>query len=545
MLGAGRGTLVGICIHRSPALLMALLGIQKSGAGYMPLDPDFPAERKRFMLADSGARIVITAGNAAHDITAGALLTVLDVEQDSDFPDTLPTENPSRAPAPGDIAYVIYTSGSTGRPKGVAVTHGCLTNFLHAMRQEPGLSAADVLAAVTTISFDIAALELYLPLMVGARIELVSRQTASNGRSLARLLAASEATVLQATPATWRMLLDAGWQGQKGLRALCGGETLPRDLADDLLGRVDELWNLYGPTETTVWSTGGRVARGTAPVSIGRPIRNTQVHILDAAGAPVPIGTAGEICIGGDGVAACYHNRPALTAERFVADPFSTRPGARLYRTGDLGRWDADGNLYHLGRIDTQVKIRGFRIEPAEIEAVLRLHEAVRDAVVLAMQAPAGDQRLVAYIVYRNGQDLTATDIRKYLRRNVPEFMIPSIFVALDQLPLTPNGKTDRGALPDPFKSALRAEARRDPPAPGTETMMAQIWQSILAVPHIDAQDNFFEIGGHSLAALRVAQQVESRTGYRMDPRALFFNSLRQVAALVRSGAKEAGAKRR
>jgi amino acid adenylation domain-containing protein len=544
-LGAGPGTLVGICIHRSPALLAALLGVQKSGAGYVPLDPDFPAERKRFMLSDSGARIVVTAGNAADDIAGRHQAAVLDLDSSSDFPEDLPEENPSRAAAADDIAYVIYTSGSTGRPKGVAVPHAALMNFLRAMQEKPGLLATDVLAAVTTISFDIAALELYLPLMAGARIELVSRQTASNGRSLARVLAASQSTVLQATPATWRMLLDAGWQGQKRLRALCGGEPLPRDLAEALLGRVAELWNLYGPTETTVWSTVARVPRGAEAISIGRPIRNTQIHILDQFGAPVPIGTAGEICIGGNGVAAGYHLRAALTAERFVPDPFSNVPGARMYRTGDLGRFGSDGNLYHLGRIDSQVKIRGFRIEPAEIEAVLRHHEAVQDAVVLAMQAAAGDQRLVAYIVYRNGEDLTATDVRKYLRAKLPEFMIPSIFVALDSLPLSPNGKIDRAALPDPFKTARRTLSRRDPPAPGMETMMAEIWQSILSVQQIDAQDNFFEIGGHSLASLRVAQQVENRTGYRMDPRALFFNSLRQVAALVGAGAGTADARHR
>jgi hypothetical protein len=247
----------------------------------------------------------------------------------------------------------------------------------------------------------------------------------------------------------------------------------------------------------------------------------------------VPIGNVGEICIGGAGVAAGYHARPALTAERFSPDRFSGQSGARLYRTGDLGRWGPDGKLYHLGRLDHQVKIRGFRIEPGEIETALRGHPAVRQAVVVAHEAQPGDQRLVAYIVYRDGEALTAGDVRRYLRRQVPDFMIPSVVVALESVPLTPNGKVDRAALPDPFRTALRAVPSYDAPATDIERMMAEIWQSFLAAGRIAAGDNFFELGGHSLLALRVAQAVEQRTGFRMDPRALFFHNLRQVAAMV------------
>ena len=383
-LGIGPGSLVGLLLPRSAALLTALIGIQKSGGAYVPLDPSFPAERLAYMLADSGAKVLVTAGDIAGqtELPDGVAILNLDTLLEASSPD-----NPVGGACPTDTAYVIYTSGSTGRPKGVAVSHAAMMNFLWSMRQRPGLSASDIMAAVTTISFDIAVLELYLPLLVGARVELVSRETATDGVGLAHLIETSGATTLQATPATWRLLVEAGWRGNPSFRALCGGEPLPRDLADAILERVGELWNLYGPTETTVWSTLDRVERDDAPISIGRPIANTAIHILDRAGEQVPIGIAGEIYIGGLGVAKGYYRRPSLTAERFVPDRFSERPGARLYRTGDLGRRGVDGKIYHLGRLDHQVKIRGFRIELGEIEARLLEHPAVREAVVTAGEA--------------------------------------------------------------------------------------------------------------------------------------------------------------
>ncbi len=529
-LGVGRGILVAVCVPRSPAMLAALLGIQKSGGAYVPLDPDYPRQRLEYMLADSGVSVLITAGEATEKLEIPNGVQTLDLDTLSDVGST---ENPNCVVGPQDTAYVIYTSGSTGKPKGVAVPHGALLNFLCSMRDSPGLTAEDVLAAVTTVSFDIAALELYLPLMVGARVELVSRATAANGPALAQLLVASSTSVLQATPSSWRMLLEAGWGGGPRFRALSGGEPLPRDLADALLARVETLWNLYGPTETTIWSTLDRVESGAAAISIGRPIANTQVHILDRAGEAMPIGVAGEICIGGAGVATGYLGRPGLTAERFIPDSVSEQLGARLYRTGDLGCWDADGKLRHLGRLDHQVKIRGFRIELGEIETLLRGHEAVREAVVLAREAQPGDQRLVAYLVYRDGEDLTPSDVRRYLREQLPDFMIPSIVMALQSLPLTPNGKVDRNALPEPFRTAPRAAVGFIAPAPGAEQMIAEIWESVLAVGRVSAEDNFFELGGHSLLSLRVAQAVEQRIGYRMDPRTLFFHTLRQIAAAL------------
>ena len=539
--GVGPGELVGVCMDRSPALLVALLAVQKSGGAYVPLDPAFPAERLAFMLQDSGARVLLTSGDAASAIEPPAGVCCIDPVALATTLAALDGRDLDPHGSADDPAYVIYTSGSTGRPKGVTVPHGALANFLGSMRREPGLRADDVLAAVTTISFDIAGLELYLPLICGARIELVSRDTASDGAALAEHLNACGATVLQATPATWRLLLEAGWRPARPLRAFCGGEPLPRELAEALLAHAHEVWNLYGPTETTIWSTLERVRHSPEPVSIGKPIANTQVYVLDGQGEPVPIGVPGELWIGGAGVALGYHRRPELSAERFVPDRFSARPGARLYRSGDLARWDAQGRLHHLGRLDHQVKIRGFRIELGEIEASLSAHPAVRQAVVMGREAGPADLRLVAYIVFQPGEDLTASDVRRHLRRNLPDYMIPSLVVAVDEIALTPNGKVDRAALPDPFKNAVQAKRSFVEPAPGAEQLMAGIWREILQVERVGAEDNFFDLGGHSLLSLRVAAAVHKQLGWRMDARTLFFQDLRQVVAIAAAGQGGAG----
>jgi acyl-CoA synthetase (AMP-forming)/AMP-acid ligase II len=331
------------------------------------------------------------------------------------------------------------------------------------------------------------------------------------------------------------MLLEVEWSGGKTFRALCGGEALSRTLADGILERVGELWNMYGPTETTVWSTLEQIGRNAEAISIGRPIANTQVHILDLGGQPVPIGAVGEICIGGDGVANGYHRRPALTAERFVPDIEAGPAGRRMYRTGDRGRWSGDGKLYHLGRMDNQVKIRGFRIELSEIEAVFGAHAEVRQVVVVVREAQADDARLVAFVTYHEGQDLTTGDVKRKLRLQLPEYMVPSIVVPLTSMPLTPNGKVDRAALPNPFDNAVRAVPSHEPPATATERIIADIWKTVLKVEQIGAEDNFFELGGYSLLSLRVAKMVKKRTGHAMDPRTLFFHNLRQVAALLES----------
>lgn len=528
--GAGPGARVGICMERSPAMLVALLAVQKAGGIYVPIEPGLPPQRIAHMILDSGLGTLLVGGPAAKALDVPDGVVVIDAERFS-APDA-PALADNRAPRarPADAAYIIYTSGSTGKPKGVRVSHGALTNFLLSMQREPGLRKGDVLAAVTTISFDIAGLELYLPLLCGARIELVPSTVAADARALADLLDARQITVMQATPATWRMLVESGWRGGPQLRALCGGEALPSDLAVALLERVGELWNLYGPTETTIWSTAARIGKGEAAINIGRPIANTQVYILDGL-SPAPIGAIGEICIGGAGVALGYEGRDDLTAERFVADPFSTEPGARMYRTGDLGRWGADGRLYHLGRMDHQVKIRGFRVETGEIEAVLDEHSAVRQSVVATWVAGPGDVRLVAYVVSAANETLTVADARRHLRERLPDYMIPAIVVPMNELPRTANGKLDRNALPDPFAHAARPAAF-EPPASGTEADIAELWSRLLKLDKVGAEDNFFDLGGDSLLALRFAAEFERKSGIRIDPRNLFFHKLRDLAAL-------------
>jgi amino acid adenylation domain-containing protein len=501
-------------------LVVALLGVQKSGGTYVPLDPDFPTERLEYMLTDSGARVLITDGEATAALHVASDVRIIDLGIEADRLSCLSDTNLTEGAGPKDAAYVIYTSGSTGRPKGVVVPHEALVNFLWSMKDRPGLYDGDVLAAVTTISFDIAALELYLPLLVGARIELVSRAAAADGEALAAQLNSSGATILQATPATWRLLVETGWRGAPGFRALCGGESLSRPLADAILERVAELWNLYGPTETTVWSTLERIEAGSEAITVGRPIANTQVYVLDQAGQPVPVGVSGEIFIGGVGVALGYHDRPELTCERFIDDPFSRVSGARLYRTGDLGRWGADGRLHHLGRLDLQVKIRGFRIELGEIESVLCQHPQVREAVVVSASRTPDEARLVAYVV-ANSPVPMVDKLREHLKRSVPDYMLPAGFVFLEKLPLTNNGKVDRNALPAPDAVQLASDVFYELDTE-TERKVAKIFSDVLNVSNVGAQHNFFDMGGHSLLATQVISRLRECCGIELPVRALF-----------------------
>jgi acyl-coenzyme A synthetase/AMP-(fatty) acid ligase/acyl carrier protein len=395
------------------------------------------------------------------------------------------------------------------------------------MARAPGLGADDALVAVTTISFDIAGLELYLPLMVGAKVVLASRDAAGDGALLAELIASSGATVMQATPATWRLLLASGWAGKSGLKVLCGGEALPLDLAAELLPRVGSLWNVYGPTETTIWSTvepvtaaAGAGSGGSAPV--GRPIANTGVYLLDRNLQPVPAGVAGELYIGGAGVARGYLGRPDLTAERFVPDPFGGGRGARLYRTGDVARHLRDGRAVYLGRTDFQVKVRGYRIELGEIEAALARHPAVAQSVVAVREETPGNPQIAAYYVAAEGQAASVGSLRAALREELPDYMIPALFVALPALPLTPNGKVDRKALPAP--GGGRPELGREYVAPEGEVQekLAAIWKQVLRVERVGADDNFFELGGHSLMATQVLSRVQETFGVELPLRSMF-----------------------
>ncbi len=395
-MGAGPDVMVGISLERSTEMVVALLAIQKTGATYVPLDPAFPAERLAFMAADAALPIVVTQ-RSLRSVLPPHQARVVEVDGDAEAIGRHPATRLPAAGRPDGLAYVLYTSGSTGKPKGVQVPVSAVVNFLWSVRSEPGLSAADRVVAVTTLSFDIAVLELWLPLVVGARIVLASREVAADGARLRRLVEEAGVTLMQATPTTWRLLLAAGWKGSPGFRAICGGEALPADLAEELVASAT-VWNMYGPTETTVWSTLYRLPRPVGPVLIGRPLANTQLHVLDRRGDHVPVGVPGELYIGGDGVTRGYLNRPELTAERFIPDPFRLEPGARLYRTGDTVRLRSSGDLEFLGRGDGQVKLRGFRIELGEIEAALARCPGVGAAVVLLREDRPGDPRLVGYV---------------------------------------------------------------------------------------------------------------------------------------------------
>ncbi|WP_072620080.1 non-ribosomal peptide synthetase [Spirulina major] len=403
-LGVQPDTLIGIYIERSLEMMVGLLGILKAGAAYVPLDPNYPPERIEYILENSATPILITSSTMLDSLPEHPAKIVC-LDQDAAQITQQPDDNLASNVTPQNRCYVIFTSGSTGNPKGVEICHQSLVNFITAMAAAPGLTASDCLVAVTTISFDIHTLELYLPLTVGATLVLASQETTANGLGLAELMATHKATVMQATPATWRMLLNADWAGLPSLKAICGGEALPHELADQLLEKVGMLWNIYGPTETTVWSTTCEVKRdrdrtsdrADRPEPIGRPIANTQTYILDALMQPVPVGVPGEFYIGGDGVARGYFQRPDLTAERFLDNPFL--PGSRLYKTGDLARYQADGTIEYIGRLDNQVKIRGFRIELGEIEATLTQHHHVSQCVTLARSDEQGNPRLVAYII--------------------------------------------------------------------------------------------------------------------------------------------------
>ena len=506
-MGVGREVKVGVLLERGVQMLVAVLGVIKAGGAYVPLDPSYPEERVVFMLQDSEAGVLLTEERLLAGMPAGSVRVVC-VDRDAEAIAQQSGDDLKTGPVPSDLAYMIYTSGSTGQPKGVQIEHRALSNFLQSMVREPGLGQHDVLVAVTTLSFDIAGLELYLPLISGARLVLAGREVTTNGIVLAELLESSEATVVQATPATWRLLRVAGWQGGAQLKILCGGEALPRDLAEQLLGCCGELWNMYGPTETTIWSTAYRVQPGAGAVPIGRPIANTRLYIVDANLQPVPAGVAGELYIGGIGVARGYWKRESLNAERFVADVFSAESGACMYRTGDLVRYLPDGNLEFVGRIDNQVKVRGFRIELGEIEAVLNQQPQVREAVVVVREDVPGDKRLVAYVVVEGGGVELIERLREQLRASLPDYMMPSAFVTLEGLPLTPNGKVDRKALPAPERESQVSTAYA---APGSELeqQLVAVWQEVLGAEKVGVDDNFFDLGGNSLLVTRVHARIK------------------------------------
>jgi amino acid adenylation domain-containing protein len=618
--------LAGVMVERCADMVAVLLGVWRAGAAYVPLDPAYPADRLDYMVEHSGMKVLLTQKSIGWQ-PQGAV-RMIDIAEITESKVDEQLAPPPRKPS--DLAYVIYTSGSTGKPKGVQIPHSALVNFLTTMHtQLPGMSAHDRLLAVTTLSFDIAELELWLPLVAGATTVIADRSTVVDGLAMVRILREEKINFLQATPSTWRVLLSAGWEGDKNLTALCGGEALPRDLAAELIPRVKVLWNVYGPTETTIWSTIDRVT--SDELTIGKPIGNTQCYVLDAHRNWVPRGSTGELWLGGDGVTRGYLGRDDLTRERFLPNPFTGR--GQMYRTGDVVRLRRDGRIEYIGRNDFQVKVRGYRIELGEVQLALSRLEKIRQCVVVVREKTPGDAHLVAFYTVKDGAKPSAHELRTGLRESLPDYMIPGWFVELDRLPLTDNGKIDTKSLPDPFTAQTNTESEIDaellaaetalgehpllsaaalvkpagstadtrpvafvvpmsdeevtavslrkhlrgrcaeklipskvvvleslpltrkreldrarltemlpvstesgqntaPNAPSTkaEIALAAVWRDVLKIPHVGVNDNFFNLGGHSLLSVQMIVRVERETGYRLTPRHVLVDTLGQLA---------------
>src|SRR5215471_4696290 len=503
-------------------MAVALLGILKAGGAYVPIDPAHGSGRMEHIANESGFSVLVTQKSLL-GLLPPVSAKILLLEECDQLCSSESSESFISGAAPSNLAYMLYTSGSTGKPKGVQIEHRNLVNLLCCMRREPGFEASDTLLAVTTLAFDIAGLEMFLPLLAGGRVVIVSRETASNGTLLMQSLEKSRPTVMQATPATWRLLIESGWTGNEKLKVLVGGDVLSAELGRELVSRCREVWNMYGPTETTIWSSIYRVDGGEERVvPIGRPIGNTDFYILDHRRQPVSPGEEGELYIGGEGVARGYFERSELTAEKFVPDGFSCRPGARLYRTGDLARYGPDGNLHFLGRTDHQVKVRGFRVEPGEIEAVLELHPSVLHSVVVGRENASGEKYLVAYFVADSKQNVTLAELRRHLGSKLPEYMMPGAFVRMEAMPLTANGKVDRAALPAPHISDLQSDQDYVAPRNSVERKLVAIWEDVLGVKPIGIRTSFFDFGGNSLIAVRLFAKMQPVLGAELPISTLF-----------------------
>ena len=551
-LGIGSEKLVGICVERSIDMVVGLLGILKAGGAYVPLDHNYPKERLRFMRQDSKISVLVTQETLVEDgcwimedgdrrlpnldsqpSILNPRLHVVCLDRDLSMIEQQSSENPTASINSHNLAYAIYTSGSTGQPKGVQIEHRSVVNCLRSIGREINLSRRDSWLAVTTVSFDIAALELFLPLITGARLILTSREESGDSVQLLARLRASQATVMQATPSLWKLLVETGWQSRRGFKILCGGEALSRQLADELLKHGGSVWNLYGPTESTIWSTLAKVEADDYPITIGRPVANTRIYILDAHLRLVPIGVHGDLYIGGDGLARGYLDRPELMKERFIQDPFSDDSASRLYRTGDRARYRPGGQIEFLGRDDNQVKIRGHRIELDEIENILNQHSSVVESVIAAPARDSSEEKqLVGYVVCNHESAPSVSELRRFLQEQLPEDMVPSLFVFLEAFPLTPNGKIDRSALPPPDGVRPSLDQGFVEPRTEIEELIAQVWREVLKLDKIGIHDNFFELGGHSLLATRVIARLCGGFNVDIALRKLF--ELPTVAALAR-----------
>jgi amino acid adenylation domain-containing protein len=524
-LGVGPDQLVAVCLDRSPELVVALLAVLKSGGAYVPLDPMFPPDRLAYMVDNSQARVCISQQSVIDRLPGLQAELILMDRKDTG---ALRADESGNLPVVGgfdDLAYVIYTSGSTGKPKGVQVTQRGLANFLHSMQKEPGITRDDVLHSLTTVCFDIAGLELFLPLIAGARVVVMPQKLALDPLRLLASIQATGTTIMQATPVTWRMLLDHGWRGSPKLKVLIGGEAMSPELAEQLIATGCEVWNMYGPTETTIWSSVRRVKSKSDAVNLGAPIANTEFLICSPQMTLQPVGIPGELLIGGDGLARGYFRLDETTREKFIVHPFEA--GKRLYRTGDLAVRSAGGAIHFLGRIDNQVKIRGFRIELGEIETRLDEHPAVKQTVVIAREDTPGDKRLVAYLVLEPGASTDAFALREHARGRLPEYMIPSAFVILSSFPLTPNGKVDRKQLPAPVEPTAEEAPGAEPLARAAlgddiADQVRAILESALRTRLPSLSANFFDLGGHSMAAITAVRAINQRFGLDLPATTLF-----------------------
>jgi amino acid adenylation domain-containing protein len=505
--GVNPGDRIGIFLDRSPEMVIFALAAWTIGCSYLYLDPEFPEERLRFMSDDTSPKLIIIHKNLSTRFDKKPINMYVWEEVQTSISQAS-TKKPMYEGNPDDIAYLIFTSGSTGKPKGVAIQHKAIINFLYSMQQKPGLGVEDRLLAITPMSFDISVLELYLPLVTGATVILLERAQAMSGNLLAAALDESGATVIQGTPSSYKLILDGGWNGNPKLKALCGGEAVSQALAHQLVGKVGELWNMYGPTETTVWSTIYHIKSGLDPILIGKPIANTQVYILDANHKPVPYGAWGELYIGGKGVAKGYWNRDELTSRRFIKNPFVNEEGARIYKTGDVVRFKSDGNLEYFGRNDFQVKIRGHRIELGEIGEWLRKHPSVKDAIVIADDGQYDQKQLIAYLILHAQDRPDKAEIRQFLRRELPDYMIPSVYILMDSFPLTANGKIDQKALPVPKTKEPAREGNIVEAKTPEQELLVRAVQDVLHINRVSVRDNFFDIGGNSILSMQLISRV-------------------------------------
>jgi len=536
--GAGEGKIVAICVHRSIDLVIGLLAISKTGATYLPLDPIYPKARLSLILEDAKPVLLVSESEMSGNLpeTKARIVQLNDKEKFS----SESSENLGKGNS-NDNAYILYTSGSTGKPKGVQIRQHSVVNLLLSMRKSLRVTARDILLAVTTISFDIAELEIFLPLISGAKLVIATEEEAMNVDLLKNKIEKTGATIFQATPVTFRMLLLSGWNGKQDLKVMCGGEAFSKELAHWLLVRCEEVWNGYGPTEATIYSVIRKIlgedCEGEGYVPIGRPVDNTKLYVLNQKLMPVPVGVAGELFIGGAGVSMGYLNLNEMTNERFIPDPFSHDPDARIYKTGDLVHYFPDGTLMYLNRVDLQVKIRGYRIELGEIESAISKFTGIKENAVVVHTDEQSEKVLVAYCVIDDGTELNETELRRFLKEKLPDYMIPSVIVLMEKLPLTANNKVDRKALPEPINLSSSVSKDYVEPTTDTEKKLALIWSSILKIEKIGILDNFFEIGGHSMIAVNMIIRIEKEFGIRLPLATLFEQSdIQKLAKVIEAG---------